>query len=143
MKWTLLIAALLAAGAIVGCTREDKYSDLKEYLGEIARANEIYVNTLDKASNPEEVAVAMKTMSEKLDQLAPVGEKMEKKYPHIKNIDRNNPPEELRPELERINRVLDRKVAVSLKVMRYMLDPEVIKAAEELSGKTVRLALFK
>lgn len=144
-KCMALVAALTAALALTaGCRGKDgKYADIKAHMAEVIAANESYVNSLEKAANAKDVAQAINELSGKMEVLTRRQEELEKTYPELKTIDRNNPPVDLKEQYERLNALGERKITASIKIMKYMIDPEVMKASQELARKTGKTNITK
>lgn len=134
-----LALALMATIAIIGGCRGGgggKYGDIKTHLSEVITVNESYVNALEKSNSAKDVALAISDLTGKMEKLTRQQADLEKTYPELKTIDRNNPPVELKEEYERLNALGERKITASIKIMKYMIDPEVMKASQELARKT-------
>ena len=137
----ITIASLVAAGAF-GCKPAGKYADLKEYLNESIKANEDYIAALEKANSPKEVAEAINELGNKNEKLGPRTEELQKKYPELKDMGKN-PPVELKDEFERLEKMTQRLLSVSMKMMKYMMHPEVMKATQEMAKKSGKAGMFK
>src|SRR3990172_11905244 len=139
-KIYILITAAVALISF-GCKPAGKYADLKEYLNETIKAEEGYMSELEKANSAKEVAAAITEWGNKMEKLAPSAEWLMKKYPELKTMDRKNPPPELREEFERIDKLSQKLLTVSMKMMKYMMDSEVMKATQEMAKKAGKSSL--
>jgi predicted nuclease with TOPRIM domain len=126
--------------ALIGfnCKPAGKYADLKEHFKDTIKINEEYISALEKANSPKEVAEAITELGNKMSKIQPRAEIYNKKYPELKNLEKNNPPSELKEELETIEQVSQKLITVSMKAMKYMMDPEVTKATQEMAKKLGR-----
>ncbi len=140
MKHSILAAgAILFAIAAAGCTKAGKYDELKSYMNEVITANEEYVTSLEKARNAKEVAEAITALGNRMGELNERSREIEKKYPELKSDEiKKNPPKELREEFARLEKMAQRLLTASMKMMKYMDDPAVMKASREMDMKMRR-----
>ncbi len=140
MKYSILAAgAFLFAIAAAGCTKAGKYDELKSYMHEVITVNEEYVTSLEKARNAKEVAEAITALGNKMGALNERSREIEKKYPELKSDEmKKNPPKELREEFARLEKTAQRLLTASMKMMKYMDDPAVMKASREMDMKMRR-----
>lgn len=137
----ITVASMVAAGTF-GCKPAGKYADLKDYLNESIKANEDYIAALEKANSPKEVAEAITELGNKTEKLGSRTEELSRKYPELKSMGKT-PPAELKDEFERLEKMTQRLLNVSMKMMKYMMDPEVMKATQEMARKSSRSSVFK
>jgi hypothetical protein len=143
MKKVLTIAVVsIVAIAIFGCKKSGEYADLKEYLSEVIKINEEYVSTLEKANSAKDVAEALTEMGNKMEKISKNGEAIKKKYSDMSKI-RKDPPAEIKEEFDKFDQVAQRLLTVSMKTMKYMMDPEVMKASQEMAKKMGGPTIFK
>jgi len=131
----LILFSLVVAG---GCKsdRQDKYSEMRSYIGEIIALQSDYAANLEKAENPKDVAESIDIYADSLVEISKKGKKIEERYPELKNMDKKNPPEELKSEFEKLNKVSGQIAARSLKQMeKYSTDKEVIQAIQRMGKK--------
>ena len=133
----ILIVALIN----VSCKPAGKYADLKEYLNDSIKAEEDYIAALERANSAKEVAVAITALGNKMEKLAPKADILKNKYPELKTLDRKNLPVELKEEIEKLENMNQQWLTVSMKMMKYLMDSEVMKANQELAKKVP--SLFK
>ncbi len=138
---TVTIASILAL-ALFACKKSGEYADLKEYLGDVIKINEEYVSALEKANSAKDVAEALTEMGNKMEKIGKDGEAVKKKYSDMSTI-RKDPPAEIKDELEKLEQVAQRLLTVSMKTMKYMMDPEVMKASQEMAKKMGGSNIFK
>ena len=145
MMKKILALAVVAVFALVSfaCKPAGKYGDLKEYLNDVIKANEDYITALEKSSSAKEVAEAITEMGDKLEKLVKRGEEIEKKYPEMKAWDKKNPPAEVKEEFEKMEAMSQKLLTVSMKMMKYMMDPEVMKASQEMAKKVGQTGVMK
>lgn len=130
----ITIASVFALISL-GCKPAGKYGDLKEYMNDVIKANEAYISSLEKSNSAKEVAEAITDLGNKMEKLSKKGEEIEKKYPELKTMDKKNPPKELKEEFEKFEQMAQKLLTVSMKMMKYMMDPEVMKASQEMAKK--------
>jgi hypothetical protein len=123
------------------CKPAGKYADLKEYLNDSLKAEEDYIAALERANSAKEVAEAITALGNKMEKLAPRADILKKKYPELKTLDRKNLPVELKEEIEKLENMNQQWLTVSMKMMKYLMDSEVMKANQELAKKVP--SLFK
>jgi hypothetical protein len=138
---TLAMASIIAI-AFSGCNKGGEYADLKEYLSDVIKINEEYVSSLEKANSAKDVAEALTEMGNKMEKIAKDGEAIKKKYADMSKI-RKDPPAQIKDELEKLEQVAQRLLTVSMKTMKYMMDPEVMKASQEMAKKMGGSNIFK
>jgi len=138
---TITLAAAFAV-AFFGCKKSGQYADLKEYLNDFINFQEEYVSALEKANSAKDVAEAMTEMGNKMEKIAKKGESLKTRYPDLNKM-RKEPPAEIKDELEKLTKVTQRWLTVSMKNMKYMMDPEVLKASQEMARKMGGTNIFK
>ena len=115
---------------LAGCG--GKYSDVKKINEQYIDLVEAHIADLDKADNAADVATALNRFADGMEDLWPEMQKLSEKYPELK--DKSNPPEELK-ETQKRSEELGKKMAGSMmKMMQYMMDPEVQKAQQRLGA---------
>jgi hypothetical protein len=127
----ILITALIG----LNCKPAGKYADFKEYLDDSIKAEEEYISALERANSAKEVADAITALGNKMEKLAPRADILKKKYPDLRITDKKKLPAELKEEFERIDSMSQRLLTVSMKMMKYMMDSDVMKANQELAKK--------
>ena len=119
-----VILILVACGGGGG-----KYAEVKDSLNEQMDAMDAFVTAANKPDNADGIVAAM----DKLEEVGKAGqakmEEMAKKYPEI--ADRENPPEELKPEMERMEKLVGEFMGAMMKVMQEYGDNPKVKAAME------------
>jgi hypothetical protein len=142
MMKKILTIALVSVCAITffGCKKKGEYADLKEYLSDVIKINEEYVTALEKANNAKDVAEALTDMGNKMEKIAKEGETLKTKYPDMNKV-RKDPA--LKDDFEKLSQVAQRLLTVSMKTMKYMMDPEVMKASQEMAKKMGGSNVFK
>jgi Tfp pilus assembly protein PilP len=127
----------------IGCKQSGKYGDLKEYMNDVIKTNEKYISDLDKANSAKDVAEAITNLGDKMEKLSKRGEEIEKQYPELKTMDKKNPPKELKEEFDKLEQMTQKLLTVSMKMMKYMMDPEVMKASQEMAKKMGKSSVVK
>ncbi|MBN2159244.1 MAG: hypothetical protein JW807_07600 [Spirochaetes bacterium] len=141
-KMLAMASAVFVALVSFTCRPSGKYADYSEYMSDVIEANEDYISALEKANSPKEVAEAITELGDKMETITKVRENIEKKYPEIKTIDRKNPPSELKKDFDRLDEMTQKLLTVYMKKMKYMMDPEVMKASQEMAKKSGNSGLF-
>ena len=142
MMKKILTIAMVSVFAIMffGCKKSGEYADLKEYLNDVIKINEEYVSALEKANSAKDVAEALTDMGNKMEKIAKEGETLKTKYPDMNKV-RKDPA--LKDEFEKLSQVSQRLLTVSMKTMKYMMYPEVMKASQEMARKMGGSNIFK
>ncbi len=126
------IASLFVLIAL-GCKQTGKYGELEEYMNDVIKANEEYITSLEKADSGKEVAKAISDLGEKMGKLNERSHEIEKKFPELKSDKmKKDPPDELKDEFQKLEQMAQRLLAASMKMMKYMDDPAVMKASQEM-----------
>jgi Zn-dependent M32 family carboxypeptidase len=120
---------------VFGCKPSGKYGELKEYMNEIIKANEQYISALEKSNSAADVVEAITEHGDTMEKLAKKGAEIEKKYPDLQSMDKKNRPKELKEEFDKLEQIMQKRLTVSMKMMKYMMDPEVMKASQEAAKK--------
>lgn len=109
-----------------------KYSELASVLDDMIKAQEEYIDDLNKVNNAAEAAKAIDNFANKMVAITPKMKDIEKKYPELKT--QKEPPKELRGYLEKLSEVGGKLGKVSAeKMAQYATDPDVQKAAQRLA----------
>ena len=128
-KIVVLCLSLMVMSIItVGCG--EKYSDAKKMNEEYIALVEDYISELDKVANAKDAAKAINRFADGLEDLWPRMKKLSEKYPEIK--DQSNQPEELKESQKKAEEMGKKMVGSMMKLMPYMVDPEVQQAQKRL-----------
>lgn len=119
----IFIAGLTACGGGGG-----KYADLKPVVKKFNTNTEKFIASMEKADSAEKVASAMKDFSKVMAGLKADMEKMEEKYPELKDM--SDPPAELAEDGQKMQELMMKMGTVMMKAMEYQ-DDEAVKAALE------------
>lgn len=125
----LFVSLLTMSFLLIGCS--DKYSDMEKVSEEYIALMEGYIADLDKIGNAKDAVKAMNKFTDGMEDLLPRMQKLSEKYPELK--DTSNPPEELKETQERAGEIGLKMAGSMMKLMPYMMDPEVQKAQNRLS----------
>ncbi len=106
-----------------------KYDDVKDVMNGQAKAMEKYINAMENAGSAQDVVGAINGFTSDMKVLVPKMKKTMDQYPEIAG--KNEPPEELKGEVEAMKAVSGKMQGAMMKIMQYMQDPAVQKAMEE------------
>lgn len=110
---------------------QDKYADIKDLLAKQTKVFEEYIKACENVKDAKDVVILINNFKEGFKALIPDLKALVKKYGDLEKLFEDNPPEELKPDLEKIEE-LSRKIAgISAKLAPYAQDPEVVKANQE------------
>jgi len=121
-----MIGFLVVAFVVSGCA--GKYADVKKVNGRFVKATEAYVSDLEDAGSAKDVARAMNSYADEMEDIWPQMKKLNEKYPELK--DQKNPPKELAESQKQAEATGMKMAATFMKIMPYMNDPAVRKAQE-------------
>lgn len=130
----LILSLLILPVLIIGCG--DKYSDVKKMNKAYISLVDEYIADLDKADNAKAVTKAMNRFSDGMEDLGPKMQKAYEKHPELK--DQSNLPDELRETSKKVEEVAQKLFGSMMKVMPYMMDPEVLKAQQRFSASMTK-----
>ena len=122
---------------IVGCGGS-KYADSIELNQKFVRLMENYVNSLEQASSADQVATAMNTFADGMEELGPKIKEMAEKYPELR--DSENLPEALKDSQEKVEEAGKKMAGVFMKIMPYMRDPAVQNAQKRIATVMTEMA---
>jgi hypothetical protein len=106
------------------------YSEFKLLMEKVVLSLEKFITGLEKAENADDVIAALDNYTNDILPLAPKMKELIKKHPELKELqDENTCPEELRPVMEKIDKLGKRMVGGLAKIQQYANDPKV-KAAQ-------------
>jgi len=123
------ILCVMAMAMILSCG--GKYSDAIKYNKQHIHLTERYVADLDDADNAAEVAKAMNTYADELEELWPKMKEVSEKYPELR--DTKNQPKEMQALRQEADEMGKRFAASMMKIMPHMGDSEVRKAQQRIS----------
>jgi len=138
MAKKIVALTVLSLFFFIGCST-GKYSDMKSFMNDVIDAQEDYASDLEGASNAKDIVDAMNSFADKMEGISKRGEELEKKYPDFSS---KNIPSELKPEFERLGKVTGKIIKLSMKNMKYMMSPEVMKATQNLAKKAGKSKMF-
>jgi len=106
------------------------YSEVKLLMEKVVLSLEKLTTGLEEAEDADDVVAALDSYTSDILPLAPKMKELIKKYPELKELkDENTCPEELRPVMEKIEKLGERILVGFVKVQQYTNDPKV-KAAQ-------------
>jgi hypothetical protein len=122
-------------------SEEGKYSDLKELLLKQQEIINQYISDAEKIKTAPDVVKMYTTFAVNLKKLLPMIKTLAKKYNKLAEFFQGNPPEELKPEMEKLKLLGQKMQGTMRKIAPFMNDPEVRKASAEL--EKVSLEIYK
>ena len=133
MKKTVLFLciAVLALGLTACKGGGGKYSDVIKVMDKYVASIEKFAASLDGAKNADDVASALDSLTAVTKELAPEMKAFETKYPEFK--DQQNPPEALKPIMDKVMAASTKMMGAMSKVMQYAQDPKVMEAQKKYS----------
>ncbi|UCE42865.1 MAG: hypothetical protein JSV17_07925 [Candidatus Aminicenantes bacterium] len=134
MKRTILIfllAGLLFSTGIQShgenkITQNEKYEDAKIVLTDLAVLVEGFVENMNKADQPKDIANVLNKFTDSMKGLLPKINEIREKYPELNKEDTH--PEELKPLLQRIDKDFQEMMKAYAKVISNIEDPAVKEA---------------
>ena len=86
----------------LSCGGHKKYSDVRKFIDEVAKTQNEFLSLMEKSSNADEAVSAVNTFGDKLVKLSEKSMQIKKNHPDIETWV-NNPPHELKEELEKLD----------------------------------------
>lgn len=129
--------------AAVSCGR-DKYSDLKEFIKQVASTRDMFLSKIDSSSTPDEIVKAVADYSAELVMQIEKSREIAKKHPEILTWG-DNPPAELKSDLEKLSDTENKFDAILQKdrVRALVKDRKVQDAFIELNRKLSGAKFFQ
>jgi len=109
-----------------------KYADAKKVMKKQAEVSMAYVNALESAESAKDVADAINTYADEMENLIPDIKKMMKDLPEIQNPEAM--PKELEEESAQVAEASAKIQTAQKKLFQYITDPQVQKALEHMSA---------
>jgi hypothetical protein len=133
MKKTVLFLciAVLALG-LTACKGGGKYSDVIKVMDKYVASMDKFAASLDGAKSADDVAAALDSLTAVTKELAPDMKALETKYPELKD-QQQNPPEALKPIMDKVMAASTKMMGAMSKVMQYAQDPKVVEAQKKYS----------
>ncbi len=128
-NYIIFLLALFLMLNISGCG--NKYSDAKKVLKKQSEVFESYIEAMDNVKNAEDMAKAINTFTKEMKDMIPKLKEMSEKYPEFKDSKNDEPPVEIKEEVDKITMLSQKMSSVMMKNMKYMSEPKVQKAIQE------------
>lgn len=103
-----------------------KYADAIPVVEKFVTANENFVADLEKVASADDLVGALNKITATLKDLAPKMKEIGDKYPEFKT--QENPPEEFKPVMARLETVMGKLMSAMGKAAPFMEDPKVQEA---------------
>lgn len=110
----------------------EKYDDIKDMIVMQCKILEEYIKGCEKVKEAKDVVVLLTKYKDGCKALIPDLKALMKKYGSLEKVVGENPPEELKPHLEKMKDLTQRLFGASMALGKYKDDPEVKKAQEEV-----------
>ena len=108
------------------CCAADKYDEAAAVLKPYVPALKKYLSVAETSEKPEEIAGAMNSLSDSMEQLAPKIKRLTAKYPGIENAE--NLPARHQPFKNELVSLTERFTQSYLRIMPFMLNPQLQQA---------------
>jgi len=133
-KWAFVLVLVVAVTGFFACGGGGggKYADMKPVVKDMIKATDKFVAEMEKADAAEKVAAALTDFSKTMGKLKPAMDKLEAKYPELKEM--SGPPPELGELGPQLSNAMMKMGSVMMKAMQYADDPAVKKAQEEFEN---------
>jgi short-subunit dehydrogenase involved in D-alanine esterification of teichoic acids len=140
---TVFILSFLIIGA-VSCGSGKKYSDIREFINEVITTQDEFLSLVERSSNTDEMVSAVNSFGDKLLKLSEKSMEIKKRYPEIDKWV-NDPPAELKADLEKLENTESRFEKVFLKdnVKLLVKEKKVQSAFVELNKKMELVKFFQ
>jgi hypothetical protein len=115
----MVLVVFMFSGFIYG----GKYGEAVPLVNEMLKTFETFIHRLDKAESGKAVAECLDNYSNVIRKIGPKLKKLMEKYPELK--DEKFHPEELKPQLAKIEKLSSRLVGLFGKIQKYVDDPAV------------------
>lgn len=134
MKKALVLACVVVLLVSVAACNKDgggKYADVKKVFGKYIEATEKFATTMEGVKSADEVVKAIEVYTVAAKELGPEIKGFEAKYPEFKDME--NPPEELKPLVDRMQAVATKMMGSMGKIAEFASDPKVQEAQAKLT----------
>jgi hypothetical protein len=126
LAWITALFLLLLGLAVYG---SGVYSEVKLLMEKVILSLEKLSTGLEEAENADDIVAALDNYSNEILPLGPKMKELIKKYPELKELqDENTCPEELKPVMEKIDKLGERMVVGLAIVQEYSNDAKVKEA---------------
>ena len=127
--FTITIAVMLSTLLATGCG-SSKDSAAKSIIEKQVTVTEQYVNGLEKAQSADDVATTINRYTDGMKELLPMILEFDKKYPDYKKT--GVAPSGMEKEAARMDAISTRIQPAMMKAMRYMHNPKVQQAMQNM-----------
>ena len=132
MIFSFFLVSVVINLVFTGCSGGNtggKYGEVKEILTDYLSAINDLDKSLESAKDGKTAAKAFTTYVDKMKKLGPKVERLPEMYPELGS---DNPPAELKDLLKKFDDSEGLQAALLMKMMKYMDDPDVMKALEQM-----------
>jgi len=134
MVYSVFFMSVIICFVFTGCSGSKtggKYGEVKTLLTDYLSAINDLDKSLESAKDGKAAAKAFTTYMNKMKALNQKVERLPEMYPELAS---DNPPAELKDLIQEFNESEDLQAELLMKMMKYMDDPDVMKAMEQMEA---------
>jgi len=130
----LLTVCIISFGLLNAQVLEpEKYVDIKDMIIMQCSILEDYIKGCENVKETKDVVVLLTKYKDSCKAMIPDLKKLIKKYGSLEKIIGENPPENLKPHLTKMQELTQKLFGASMELGKYKEDPAVKKAQEEVT----------
>ncbi|MCK5056943.1 MAG: hypothetical protein KAT34_09830 [Candidatus Aminicenantes bacterium] len=130
----LLTLCIIASGLSNAQALEpEKYEDIKNMIISQCKILEEYIKGCENVKEAKDVVVLLTKYKNGCQALLPDLKALMKKYGSLEKVIGENPPENLKPDLKKMEELTQQLFGASIALGKYKEDPDVKKAQEEVN----------
>jgi K+/H+ antiporter YhaU regulatory subunit KhtT len=138
MRYRLFaVMAIAAVVAVLSCSGGQDYSDAVDINNKFVDAMGSYIEDIDQAESASDVADAIDSYANKIDDLTPQMKSIASQHPEWKDM--GKVPEELKPIQEKAKQMASQIPNTFMKTMKYMNDAQVREAHKRLQESMAKM----
>jgi hypothetical protein len=130
----LLTLCIIASGlSNAQALKPEKYEDIKNMIISQCKILEEYIKGCENVKEAKDVVVLLTKYKNGCQALIPDLKALMKKYGSLEKVIGKNPPENLKPDLKKMEELTQQLFGASIALGKYKEDPDVKKAQEEVN----------
>ncbi len=130
----LLTLCIIASGLSNAQALEpEKYEDIKNMIISQCKILEEYIKGCENVKEAKDVVVLLTKYKNGCQALLPDLKALMKKYGSLEKVIGENPPENLKPDLKKMEELTQQLFGASIALGKYKEDPDVKKTQEEVN----------